>query len=233
MGRPVIGICTALERARWSVWDQQAYLLPRSYVDAVQRAGGLPCCSRPTRRRRTDPDALLDLLDGLILAGGADIDPATYGAQAHSETRGTVPERDDFEIALDPPRAGARPAAAGHLPRDAADERRRRRHAAAAPAREPRPPRAPPQSGQLRRRRPRRAPQRRLAGRARRGRGSCTPPSAITTRRVDRIGDGLEVTGWSAIDELPEASRRPIGASRWASSGTRRPTRPAASSPRS
>ena len=41
MARPVIGICTALEQARWSVWDQQAYLLPRSYVDAVQRAGGL------------------------------------------------------------------------------------------------------------------------------------------------------------------------------------------------
>ena len=35
MSRPVIGICTALERARWSVWDQQAYLLLRSYVNAV------------------------------------------------------------------------------------------------------------------------------------------------------------------------------------------------------
>ena len=41
MARPVIGICTALERARWSVWDQQAYLLPRSYIKAVQRAGGI------------------------------------------------------------------------------------------------------------------------------------------------------------------------------------------------
>ena len=41
MSRPVIGICTALERARWSVWDQQAYLLPRSYIAAVQRAGGI------------------------------------------------------------------------------------------------------------------------------------------------------------------------------------------------
>ena len=41
MKRPVIGICTALEQARWSVWDQQAVLLPRNYVDAVQRAGGL------------------------------------------------------------------------------------------------------------------------------------------------------------------------------------------------
>ncbi len=37
----MIGICTALERARWSVWDQQAALLPLNYVEAVQRAGGL------------------------------------------------------------------------------------------------------------------------------------------------------------------------------------------------
>ena len=39
--KPVIGMCSALERARWSVWDQQAVLLPRSYADAVQHAGGL------------------------------------------------------------------------------------------------------------------------------------------------------------------------------------------------
>ena len=39
--RPVIGLCTALEQAQWSVWDSQAFLLDRNYVDAVQRAGGL------------------------------------------------------------------------------------------------------------------------------------------------------------------------------------------------
>ena len=38
---PVIGLCAAVERARWSVWDDEAVLLPRAYVDAVQRAGGL------------------------------------------------------------------------------------------------------------------------------------------------------------------------------------------------
>ena len=100
MSRPVIGICTALERARWSVWDQQAYLLPRSYVDAIQRAGGIALLLPPDETLHDDPDAVLDLLDGLILAGGADIDPQTYGEQAHTETHGTVPERDDFEIAL-------------------------------------------------------------------------------------------------------------------------------------
>jgi putative glutamine amidotransferase len=46
------------------------------------------------------PDELLDMLDGLILAGGSDIDPASYGAKPHPETRGTRPERDRFELAL-------------------------------------------------------------------------------------------------------------------------------------
>src|SRR5512133_2334513 len=90
MARPVIGICTALERARWSVSDQQAFLLPRSYIAAVQRAGGLALMLPPDECAREEPDEVLDLLDALILAGGADIDPAAYGETAHSETRGTV-----------------------------------------------------------------------------------------------------------------------------------------------
>jgi putative glutamine amidotransferase len=100
MRRPVIGICTALERARWSVWDQEAVLLPRSYVLAVQRAGGLALGIPPDERLVERPEEVLDLLDGLLLAGGADIDPASYGAQRHAETVDTVPERDAFEIAL-------------------------------------------------------------------------------------------------------------------------------------
>jgi len=100
MGRPVIGICTAIERARWSVWDQQAALLPRNYVDAVQRAGGLVAMLPPDPALAADPYQVLELIDGLILAGGADIDPASYGQEAHPETIGTVPERDAFEVAL-------------------------------------------------------------------------------------------------------------------------------------
>jgi putative glutamine amidotransferase len=97
---PVIGLCTALERARWSVWDQQAVLLPRSYVDAVQRAGGIALLLPPDPAAVQAPDSLLDLVDGLLLAGGADMDPATYGAEPHEKTIGTVPERDAFELAL-------------------------------------------------------------------------------------------------------------------------------------
>ena len=100
MTRPAIGICTALERARWSVWDQQALLLPRSYVDAVQRAGALALMIAPDPCLVEDPGEVLERLDGLLLAGGADIDPSCYGAEAHPETVGTVPERDACEIAL-------------------------------------------------------------------------------------------------------------------------------------
>jgi putative glutamine amidotransferase len=100
MERPVIGLCTALEQARWSVWDQQAVLLPRNYVDAVQLAGGLAVLLPPDAQLVADPGEALELIDGLLLAGGADIDPSTYGQPAHPETVDTVLERDLFEIAL-------------------------------------------------------------------------------------------------------------------------------------
>jgi len=100
MRRPVIGICTALERAQWSVWDQRAALLPLSYVEAVQRAGGMVVMLPPDPELTADPGAVVELIDGLILAGGADIDPASYGAESHPRTIDTVPERDAFEIAL-------------------------------------------------------------------------------------------------------------------------------------
>ena len=100
VSRPTIGICTALEQARWGMWDQQAVLLSRSYVQAVQSAGAMVLMLAPDELLLEDPAEALDLLDGLMLAGGADIDPASYGAQAHPETVDTVPERDRFEIAL-------------------------------------------------------------------------------------------------------------------------------------
>lgn len=98
--RPVIGLCVAVERARWGVWETPAHLLPREYADAVQRAGGIALLLPPDARVTEDPDQLLDLLDGLILAGGSDIDPAAYGEPTHPETINTDSDRDAFEIAL-------------------------------------------------------------------------------------------------------------------------------------
>ena len=96
----MIGICTTLEKARWSVWDLDAALLPMNYVRAVQSAGGMALLLPPDEQLVEEPDEVLALLDGLILAGGADIDPSTYGAPRDPHTLDTVPERDRFEVAL-------------------------------------------------------------------------------------------------------------------------------------
>jgi putative glutamine amidotransferase len=84
--KPAIGLCGAVERARWGPWDEDAVLLPRSYARAVQRAGGLALMLPPDPGAIGDPDEILDRLNGLVLTGGSDL--------------GVSSERDDFEIAL-------------------------------------------------------------------------------------------------------------------------------------
>jgi putative glutamine amidotransferase len=96
----VIGICPNLVRARWGVWDQEAALLPFSYVEAVQHAGGQVLIVPPDPELIKDPDQLLDLIDGLILAGGHDVDPSLYRSKPHPETDPPVPARDRVEMAL-------------------------------------------------------------------------------------------------------------------------------------
>jgi putative glutamine amidotransferase len=95
--RPVIGICAARERARWAFWDQDAHLVADSYVAPLQRAGGLAVVLPVDVRA---PLELLDRVDGLMLIGGADLDPAGYGAARDPATESIYPERDAFEIAL-------------------------------------------------------------------------------------------------------------------------------------
>jgi putative glutamine amidotransferase len=98
--RPVIGICAALVSAKWGVWDQRAVLLSQSYITAIQDAGGLAVMIPPDPELERNPDEMLDLIDALILAGGDDLDPASYGAEAHPMTTNTVPARDRVELAL-------------------------------------------------------------------------------------------------------------------------------------
>ncbi len=78
----------------------RAALLPYNYLQAVQRAGALALMLAPDAQLTGEPEQALALVDGLMLAGGADIDPASYGQTAHAETVDTVPERDAFELAL-------------------------------------------------------------------------------------------------------------------------------------
>lgn len=100
MSRPAIGICAAVERARFGAWDQEVNLLPRGYADAVQGAGGLALLLPPDDDAAEHPGELIERLDGLLLAGGRDVDPLTYGARPDPETGEPSPERDRFELAL-------------------------------------------------------------------------------------------------------------------------------------
>ncbi|MEV0291213.1 MULTISPECIES: gamma-glutamyl-gamma-aminobutyrate hydrolase family protein [unclassified Kribbella] len=96
VSRPRIGITTYLEPATWGIWQREAALLPRVYLDAVVAAGGVPILLPPVG---TDP-TVLELLDGLVVSGGCDVDPLTYGADAHPETVDTRPGRDEHERVL-------------------------------------------------------------------------------------------------------------------------------------
>ncbi len=208
MARPVIGICTALERACWGVWNLDAFLLPRNYVDAVNRAGAMALLLAPDPALVEDPDEVLDRIDGLMLAGGADLDPQTYGAQRHPLTIGSVPERDVFEVALvrralerDLPVLGIcrgvqvmNVACGGtlhqHLPELLGHEEHRRVLGSFDGADHD--VRLAPGS---------------LAARAAGEELHAT--KSHHHQGIDRVGEGLEVTGWATLDELPEALELP------------------------
>jgi putative glutamine amidotransferase len=97
MTRPVIGITAYREQARWGAWDMDAVLVPDGYVRAVEAAGALTVLIPPGSE---DAVEVLALLDGLVLAGGADVDPERYGASAEAHTAGLRPDRDASELAL-------------------------------------------------------------------------------------------------------------------------------------
>jgi putative glutamine amidotransferase len=188
----VIGLCAAIERARWSVWDDEAVLLPRTYPIAVQRAGGLALVLPPDPAALDDPDETLDLLDGLLLAGGAD-----YGEH---------PGRDAYELALatramerDLPFLGVcrgmqlmNLARGGTLIEHLPDALGHEDHRATPGAFGDHDVRL--RTGSL---------AARAAG------AELHPTKSHHHQGVDAIGAGLEVTGWSSIDDLPEAIEDP------------------------
>jgi putative glutamine amidotransferase len=107
---PNVGVTCNLETVRYGLWTEPAALVPLTYVRAIARAGGRPLLLAPTPADLEDPSALLDLLDGVLVTGGADLDPDAHGEPAHAETDATSTERDAFELLL------VRAAAARDLP---------------------------------------------------------------------------------------------------------------------
>jgi putative glutamine amidotransferase len=98
--RPVIGMAVGVERVRWASWDEIASVLPVSYANAVQRARGMALMLPPDDTTAADPDELLDMIDGLLLPGGCDIGPSTYGAEAAPQLETVDERRDRFELAV-------------------------------------------------------------------------------------------------------------------------------------
>lgn len=96
-GKPVVGITTYAENAAWGAWNVPTALVPLTYVRSVERTGGRPLLVPPSEDAI---DETLDALDGLVFSGGADLDPAGYGAEPHPETNGIRPDRDRAELAL-------------------------------------------------------------------------------------------------------------------------------------
>ena len=197
-----------MEQAQWGPWDLPAMLLPADYVAAIQRAGGLVVMIPPDDALADDPSQMLDQLDGLVLAGGCDIDPAFYGAEAHPTTRNTVPARDRAELSLtrgaidrDLPVLGIcrgmqlinialGGSLAQHVPDQVGHEGHRRTAGSFVGSDHD----VHLKPGSL------------AAGAAGEERHGV---KSHHHQAVDAIGDGLEITGHSALDKLPEAVELP------------------------
>jgi putative glutamine amidotransferase len=100
MTRPLIGLSSYRELASWGAWHQSADLLPSDYALAVEAAGGTPVILPPSLPYDEAAVAVIARLDGLVITGGADVQPERYDEQPHPETVIWRPDRDAWELAL-------------------------------------------------------------------------------------------------------------------------------------
>jgi putative glutamine amidotransferase len=97
---PVLGLSTYLQQAQTGVWDVRASFLPAMYIEGVTRAGGIAMLLPPQPVDSDIASRVLDGLDGLVITGGRDVDPARYRQAPHPRTDDPCRERDAWEFAL-------------------------------------------------------------------------------------------------------------------------------------
>lgn len=97
---PLIGLTTYRQQAQSGVWDVHASFLPGVYLDGVTLGGGIAVLLPPQPVDTGAAARVLDALDGLIITGGRDIDPAAYGHEPHPATDEPARDRDAWEFAL-------------------------------------------------------------------------------------------------------------------------------------
>lgn len=101
--RPTIGITTYHASADWRGWPEEGALLPWAYVTPIRNNGGSAVLLPPNgdgADAAAEAESLVSRLDGVVIAGGSDIDPAIYGAPAHPKTDVNAPDRDVWELAI-------------------------------------------------------------------------------------------------------------------------------------
>src|SRR5690348_10331113 len=98
MGRPIIGITSELDAARWGDWIREAAVSPVSYTRAVERAGGAPVIVPPVPLASVA--AYIEAFDGLVFSGGRDMDSTLYDQQPLETSDEPDRRRDRFELAL-------------------------------------------------------------------------------------------------------------------------------------
>ncbi len=83
--------------AQWGPWHQSAAVVAADYIRQVQAAGGIAVVIPP---QPGDPGDVLDRIDALMLTGGNDLEASLYGDEPHAEAEAPDPERDAWEFAL-------------------------------------------------------------------------------------------------------------------------------------
>ncbi len=91
--KPLIGVTPIVN------FEKQRYWLRPGYLDGIREAGALPVML-PLTEDETELDRIVELCDGILFAGGPDVEPELYGEEALNESVEPQKERDDAETAL-------------------------------------------------------------------------------------------------------------------------------------